>query len=129
MTIEDQIARRLVAELDHGLVAIEPAMRERLTLARREALAHQRITMQVLSLAGIGRSLGDAWYSHGRAALMAIMVIGLLFVGEAWRQDNQVSEIEEVDSALLADDLPIDAYLDRGFDKWLKHDSDESATR
>jgi hypothetical protein len=28
--------------------------------------------------------------------------------------------VEEIDSLLLTDDLPIDAYLDRGFQNWLK---------
>jgi hypothetical protein len=129
MTTEDQIARRLAAELDRGLIAIEPAIRDRLAAARREALNHQRAHVRVLSLAGIGRTLGEAWFSHGRAALAALAVVGLLYAGDVWRQSNQVTELEEVDSALLADDLPIDAYLDRGFDRWLKHDSDESSKR
>jgi len=128
MTTEDQIARRLAAELDRGLIAIEPAIRDRLATARREALEHQRVRVHALSLAGIGRSVGNAWFSHGRAAMAAIAVVGLLYAGDVWRQSNQVSELEEVDSALLADDLPIDAYLDRGFDRWLKRDSNESST-
>jgi len=33
---------------------------------------------------------------------------------------QQIDEIEELDSALLSDDLPIDAYLDSGFVAWLR---------
>jgi uncharacterized protein DUF3619 len=37
-----------------------------------------------------------------------------------WQQNQRVAELEEIDSQLLTDDLPIDAYLDRGFQSWLK---------
>jgi len=37
-----------------------------------------------------------------------------------WQQNQRAAEIEEVDALLLTDDLPIDAYLDRGFQNWLK---------
>ncbi len=129
MTNEDQIALRIVAELDRGANELAPAIRDRLAAARREALAHQRPHVHALSFAGIGRTASEAWHSHGRAAMLAAALATLLYAGDVWRQKSQVSEMEEVDSALLADDLPIDAYLDRGFDRWLKRDSDESAAR
>jgi hypothetical protein len=37
-----------------------------------------------------------------------------------WQQTQRLAEIEEIDAELLTDDLPIDAYLDRGFEAWLK---------
>jgi hypothetical protein len=37
-----------------------------------------------------------------------------------WQQTQRIAELEEIDSQLLTDDLPIDAYLDRGFQNWLK---------
>jgi len=36
-----------------------------------------------------------------------------------------MQEIAETDAAILSSDLPIDAYLDRGFQVWLKHDGDQ----
>ena len=33
------------------------------------------------------------------------------------------AEIEEIDAAVLTGDLPLDAYLDKGFDAWLKPSS------
>ena len=38
---------------------------------------------------------------------------------------QRMAELEEVDSALLSDDLPIDAYLDQGFDAWVQNDLPE----
>jgi hypothetical protein len=38
----------------------------------------------------------------------------------SWEQSQRAAELEEIDAQLLTDDLPIDAYLDRGFQSWLK---------
>ncbi|MCL2658468.1 MAG: DUF3619 family protein [Betaproteobacteria bacterium] len=126
MSAENQLARRIVTELNHSLQGIEPSITERLRAARAEALAHHRVRAHALSLAGIGHGLADIWFSHGRSALIAAAIIGILIAGGIWRDNERVSELTEVDSALLSDDLPIDAYLDHGFDRWLKHDSDAS---
>ena len=48
---------------------------------------------------------------------MLIASAGALYT---WQQNQRAAEIEEVDALLLTDDLPIDAYLDRGFQNWLK---------
>ena len=37
---------------------------------------------------------------------------------------QQVREFEELDAQILTSDLPIDAYLDRGFQHWLKTSSE-----
>jgi hypothetical protein len=126
MSTENQLARRIVAELNRSLPSIEPRITERLRAARAKALAHQRVHAHALSLAGVGRGLVDMWFSHGRSALIAAAVAGILIAGSIWRDNERVSELTDVDSALLSDDLPIDAYLDHGFDRWLKHDSDTS---
>ena len=36
---------------------------------------------------------------------------------------NYITALEEVDSALLADDLPPEAFLDNDFFEWLKDDT------
>ncbi len=37
-----------------------------------------------------------------------------------WQQKQLAAEVEEIDAQLLTDELPIDAYLDRNFQSWLK---------
>ena len=39
---------------------------------------------------------------------------------QQWHAVQQVREFEELDLHLLSSDLPIDAYLDRGFQNWLR---------
>jgi hypothetical protein len=33
-------------------------------------------------------------------------------------------DLEDTDAAILSSELPIDAYLDRGFQNWLKSETD-----
>jgi uncharacterized protein DUF3619 len=49
-----------------------------------------------------------------------LLIAALGFGFQQWRAAQQVREFEELDLHLLASDLPIDAYLDRGFQNWLR---------
>jgi len=53
---------------------------------------------------------------------MAVLILGLIAVNQ-WRDSQTAAEIEEIDAAVLTGDLPLDAYLDKGFDAWLKRSS------
>ncbi len=48
---------------------------------------------------------------------MLLIAVAAVYI---WQQHQRIAELEEIDSQLLADDLPPDAYLDRGFQNWLK---------
>ena len=69
---------------------------------------------------------GWSWGGLSARVLLPALVLVLAAVGISRWQDNQVlAEVVEIDSQLLTDDLPIDAYLDRGFPNWLKKRSAE----
>ena len=55
-----------------------------------------------------------------RVMMPAIALLVSVAAVYTWQQNQRVAEVEEVDAMLLTDDLPIDAYLDRGFQNWLK---------
>ena len=61
-----------------------------------------------------------------RVLLPTVLLVAGLFAIYSWQQEQCAADIEELDAQLLTDDLPIDAYLDRGFEAWLKK---VSATR
>ena len=63
---------------------------------------------------------GRGWLWLGIALIMAAG-----FGYQQWQAYQQLTDIEETDAAILSSELPIDAYLDRGFQNWLKHVSDE----
>lgn len=122
---EREFALRVLHRLNQGIDAIEPGIAERLFLARRDALAHQATAQGGLSLAGFGQMTQDLMLPKARALFavigLAIAVAGVSF----WNSVEKVAELEEIDSALLADDLPINAYLDKGFQAWISEHSSQ----
>ena len=98
----------------------------RLRAAREAALARQRVERSpVLAWAANVRGAAG-WPAY---ALYAAVSLALLAGGAtafySWQQSERIAELAEIDSQLLTDDLPIDAYLDRGFQNWLKKRSTE----
>ena len=58
------------------------------------------------------------WGGAG-AWLGILLIVAAAFGYHQWDEYRQLSEIEETDAALLSSDLPVDAYLDQGFQNWL----------
>jgi hypothetical protein len=48
--------------------------------------------------------------------MLAVAAFGIY----RWQENQRLAEVVEIDTQLLTDDLPIDAYLDRGFQNYLK---------
>ena len=135
MTSEDtEFAKKIAAHLDRGAADLKAGTVYRLQLARQEALARladpKRAAEPRLAgahaLAGSGTVGGDHRFrARGRLwigiALIAVAALGF----QQWQAYQQLKDLEETDAAILTSDLPIDAYLDRGFQNWLKHAIDE----
>src|SRR5258706_5866041 len=122
---EQPITYRIKQLLNRGLDP-DAGKLARLKAAREDALAGQRIDSRVPVLAWADNLIGK---SGGPSALiprvllpMAVLILGLIAVNQ-WRDSQLAAEIEEIDTAVLTSDLPIDAYLDKGFDAWLKRSS------
>jgi hypothetical protein len=114
--------------LNRGTLAMDCTTLDRLAAARQQALARQKVAVSSSVLAGIGSHFQIQFdHLHPRQLLLlAALAVALAFGSLAyWQAQDQVSELEEVDSALLSDDLPISAYLDNGFDAWLNKRSSE----
>jgi len=113
--------------LDHGTRGLDRNACDRLLAARKQALLLQKPSVTALSLAGVSQIIGDVVLPQVRtlAALLALAcgVVGTYY----WNSFQQASENEVIDSALLADELPINAYLDRGFRTWLDHSAQSSS--
>ena len=118
---EQHFGNRMRHLLNQGL-ALDPARRERLRAAREQALERQRAE-PVAALRWADNVLGtiDGWRGLSTRVLLPIAVLVLAVSGiYTWQEKRRVAELVEIDSQLLTDDLPIDAYLDRGFQNWLK---------
>lgn len=118
--------------LNEGLrdgAGISPRVAERLRAARERALEARRPELQAqpaLEIAGnaLGR-LGGLGGLSLRVLLPVAVVMAGLFGIYTWQQEQRAADVEEIDARLLTDDLPLDAYLDKGFEAWLKKRSEK----
>ena len=119
---DDEVAAQfIVKQLDDGAENLAPATRERLALARRTALArYPERTAPVFGLAWAFNAVSGRGGPHTARYLVAVAALVLGLAGIAYWQTKAPNDFSDIDLGLLTDDLPIDAYLDKGFDSWLK---------
>ncbi|MBS0355234.1 MAG: DUF3619 family protein [Proteobacteria bacterium] len=122
---EQEFQRRIRQHLNASAWNIPPSASSRLHEARQKALGRQKAAVRGLSLAGVGQMLTEHVLPRGKTTIAMVLVIAAALGSVLLGQFQHTADLEEVDSALLADDLPIDAYLDRGFDAWVQNDSPE----
>ena len=118
---ELQFAARIRHLLNQG-TQLEPRLAERLKAARELALARQRAE-RAPALVWADNVLGNGWgwgSLSARVVLPVVMLAVAAFGIYRWQESQRLAEVVEIDTQLLTDELPIDAYLDRGFQNWLK---------
>lgn len=108
--VDARIAERLRAARERAIASRKPE--------REPALAWARSTATGV-IGGFG---GVGGFSLRLVLPTVLLVVGLVAI-YSWQRDQTAADIEELDAHLLTDDLPIDAYLDRGFEAWLKKTS------
>ena len=119
MNEETRFAYQVRLLLNQGADRLDRKAAIRLHEARQKALRHQKMATG-LRLAGIGHGSLELFPSYLRTVLAAVAILMGVAVTYTWNQFEQATLNEEIDSALLADDLPPNAYLDRGFQVWLE---------
>lgn len=122
---EERYAYRVRQALNHGLKDIPPSASRRLEAARHLALAKQKQANPQLALAGIGAHFFGSGSTprYLRQILSVVALLVGMWLSFYWHSVQYVTELQDVDSALLADDLPPEAFLDNDFFEWLKDDS------
>jgi hypothetical protein len=122
---EPQFGSRIRNLLNQGSHELDPALAQRLAQARELALSRQRTEkVSVLRWADnvLGAGAGEApgWQAWARVLVPGAALIVAVAGIYSWQEKQRLAEIVEIDAQLLTDDLPIDAYLDRGFQNFLK---------
>ena len=120
-----ELAGKIVRHLNYGIEQVDAVTRERLLAARKTALSHYRDKPEpVWNLAWAGPAARSGGHRFDARYLIAAAVLIAGLIGVIYSQNrSQANEIAEIDAGLLTDDLPINAYLDRSFDSWLKRSS------
>lgn len=123
---EIETAQKIVRALDQSTRNIGGDTLARLTDSRKQALSvYREAPAWKLAWAGQAASRMSDRPMHGIRYLLpiAVLVIGLSGIAYWHAGNGQNNELADLDARLLTDDLPIDAYLDKGFDSWLKRQS------
>jgi hypothetical protein len=128
--LQDRYGLKAASYLSAGTADLPYDISERLRAARAQAVAVRKIArvqnapVPVAASAGSTLSWGSddgfgLWSRIGAILPLIVLVAGLLAINSL-QTDNLVQELAEVDSALLTDELPPDAFSDPGFVQFLK---------
>jgi hypothetical protein len=120
---EQRVANAIRNYLNQGLRQLDRETVLRLQAARNEALAHHVERRPAFGLAWSSQS--GAAVRHGghpgaRLWVPTLVLLALLFALGYWHYSDTNSDVGEIDALLLADELPVSAYLDHRFDAWLR---------
>ncbi|WP_300712372.1 DUF3619 family protein [Limnohabitans sp.] len=126
----DRLGRHFAAQLSMAAPGLPHDISERLRVARQLAMAQRKPVMQLgfaqktsIQNNGTLTASGDEglniWSILASALPLLALVLGLSAI--QWiQQDSRTNELAAIDSALLTDELPPDAYADAGFVQFLK---------
>lgn len=131
---EARFGRRVAARLTQSQSSMDPDVSERLRFAREQAMDKARAARRLAPAAGgvvltggssaalAGGPAGDdaPWWLRLSSLLpLLLLLAGLMLIDRHYTQ-AQIEAAAEVDAALLADDLPPQAYSDPGFVEFLR---------
>jgi len=129
---QDLIGKRIAMMLDDN-ASLSYEVTERLRAARTRALSHRRIaqpqlqtaqeiqTQSGLALLKFPSQIQLFFQTFGSIIPLLGLVAGLVLIHE-FHNDQSALELAEIDSALLIDDLPPNAYTDSSFLDYLKYE-------
>ncbi len=131
-TLQARFALRIASRLSEHSDVLDHDIAERLRVAREQAVARARqlrlaqtataASLQVAGRSGSSLALGKSpsgWLRLASVLPLMMLVLGLLLIQHLHEQ-AEIRAAAEVDAALLADDLPPEAYGDPGFVAFLK---------
>ncbi|MEO8345950.1 MAG: DUF3619 family protein [Betaproteobacteria bacterium] len=136
---DDDFAKKLTGYLDQGAAGLKAGTAYRLQQARALAVARLgepagafnpvQVSGSRLAHAFAGGGVdgsggGRPLWTSARLWLGIAIIAAAVFGYQQWQAYQRVNEIEELDAQILSSDLPIDAYLDKGFRNWLAHDEE-----
>lgn len=124
----DAFGARLSAWLDQSAKQVPSDVMERLRASRMQAIAKRRVLKIETATSGFANNAtatlgGEAHFGFwGRAASLfplVVLLVGLIGIG-VLQENQRAQELAEVDTAILTDELPPNAYTDAGFAQFLK---------
>lgn len=118
---EPQFGHKVRQILNQGTQLDEKSL-ARLRSAREQALKRQKLAAPAAAGAWTDILVGSFGGFTGitvRLILPVAILVGGLQAISGWQQNLRAAEVAELDAMLLTDELPLDAFLDKGFEAWL----------
>lgn len=118
---ESELGKKVAQLLNRSLDNIDQSTLARLQSGREASIENYRECETILATAGDSPNIGKTHSSYFNIKnIVPLLALLLVLVSYTYWQSFQYSdENDEIDILLLADDLPINAYLDNDFDVWL----------
>jgi hypothetical protein len=119
---ESDFGRQVKTVLDQ--VPVSARAQARLAAARQQAVARaaqmQRRPVLVTRLAGASHWFSEKWHAHPAAWSAGVAFALLVAFGAAWQAQVHSIEAERtaVDVQMLADEVPLDTFVDTRFEQW-----------
>jgi hypothetical protein len=132
---ENEFGYRIRQALDEGLARLDYRTTYRLQQARETALARQRTGVPAPAWAPALQTAGGppvdderiSWLARlGLAAPLLAVAIGFVGIYEH-QESRRISELADIDFAVLLDDVPLETYADKGFGALLKASDDKAS--
>lgn len=124
-----QFGQRVARLLDDSLARVDADTTTRLQIARKAALASADFRPRgrlawAVAWAGVDGPR-PGWLAGPRLWLAASLLLAAIATGgfTAWSARESGGDLD-LDLSILADDLPVTAYIEDGFDAWLKRPAD-----
>ncbi len=127
--MQARFAMRVAARLNDATAQLPHDIAERLRFAREQAVERVRgarvaaAAAPAVLVGGRGAALlaaGGAWWTRLGSVLPLIVLIGGLLLIEQHNTRDQIEAAAEIDTAMLAEQVPPAAYADPGFLEFLK---------
>lgn len=121
MNEEDRVGKEVTRLLNRSLSDIDQNTLYRLQAARIAALENYQPAKKIFHVgAGISAHSGHGWFfAYTHKLIFSVVILLILMVSLYLKSNYEIDENVVIDTMLLADDLPIDVYLDDEFDLWL----------
>ncbi len=130
LALEARLTSQLSSLLNERAEGLSHDVSERLRFGRERALAaarHQRhletvVAPSVVAVSGSAAALGgppSIWWRLASVLPLIVLAAGLVLI-QQHHDLAQIAAAAEIDSALLADELPPAAYRDPGFTEFLR---------
>lgn len=127
---ELDFAYKIRRALDQNMANLPDNTVSRLAAARSIALSRKKkdaplpIPVTQTAMAGHGTNGSHApflWLRRIGMAIPAIVLIGGLVGIYEFEQQQRIADTADIDTAILTDELPPEAYLDHGFNAYLSN--------